>query len=185
MTYRRVLSSVIAALATAAACWPALDVQAQASDRVYRCGNEYTNRPVNLRDCKLVDGGNVTVVHGTRPQAAPAPGASSSASSSAASPASVKVDSGEQRARDADARAIMEGEMRRTEARQAELLKEYNKGEPDKQGGEARNHQKYLDRVAELKANIARNESDMEGIKRELTRLGAPAAGSAASSAAK
>ena len=39
-----------------------------------------------------------------------------------------------------------------------------------KQGAEARNHQKYLDRVAELKAAIARNEEDIAGIKRELTR---------------
>jgi hypothetical protein len=31
-------------------------------------------------------------------------------------------------------------------------------------------HQKYLDRVAELKASIARNESDIAGIRRELGR---------------
>jgi hypothetical protein len=52
-----------------------------------------------------------------------------------------------------------------------ELLKEYNNGEPDKRGDEVRNHQKYLDRVAELKANLARNESDMAGIRRELGRV--------------
>jgi hypothetical protein len=38
-----------------------------------------------------------------------------------------------------------------------------------------RNHQKYLDRVAELKANLARNESDVAGIRRELVRLPASA----------
>jgi hypothetical protein len=37
-------------------------------------------------------------------------------------------------------------------------------------GPEHRNHQKYLDRVAELKASIARNENDIAGIQRELTR---------------
>ena len=42
---------------------------------------------------------------------------------------------------------------------------------PDKLGPETRNHQKYLDRVAELKAAIARNESDIAGIKRELGRV--------------
>ena len=58
------------------------------------------------------------------------------------------------------------------QARQAELAKEYNNGEPDKIGGEARNYQKYLDRVAELKASIARNQADIEGIQRELKRYG-------------
>ena len=38
-------------------------------------------------------------------------------------------------------------------------------------GPEHRNHQKYLDRVAELKASIARNESDIAGIRRELARV--------------
>jgi hypothetical protein len=81
------------------------------------------------------------------------------------------VNANEQKARDADARAILEVELRKAEARQAELLKEYNNGEPDKLGPETRNHQKYLDRVAELKAAIARNESDIAGIKRELGRV--------------
>lgn len=40
-------------------------------------------------------------------------------------------------------------------------------------GSEARNHQKYLDRVAELKASIARNLSDIASIRRELGRSGA------------
>jgi hypothetical protein len=52
---------------------------------------------------------------------------------------------------------------------------EYNNGEPEKMGNESRNHQKYLDRVAELKASIARNESDIAGIRRELGRAGAVA----------
>jgi hypothetical protein len=38
-------------------------------------------------------------------------------------------------------------------------------------GPEHRNRQKYDDRVAELKANIARAESDVAGIKRELGRF--------------
>jgi hypothetical protein len=56
------------------------------------------------------------------------------------------------------------------------LLKEYNNGEPEKIGGEARNYQKYLDRVTELKASLARNESDIAGIRRELGRVPAAAA---------
>lgn len=65
---------------------------------------------------------------------------------------------------------ILQAELKKAEARQEELVKEYNNGEPEKRGDESRNHKKYLDRVAELKANLARNESDMAGIKRELAR---------------
>ena len=92
--------------------------------------------------------------------------------STSAPPSAPRIDTPQQRARDADAKAILQQELSRAEARHAELLKEYNNGEPDKIGGEARNHQKYLDRVAELKAAIERNQSDIEGIKRELGRLG-------------
>ncbi len=138
-----------------------------AQDRIYRCGNEYTNNATNAqaRGCKLVEGGNVTIVQGTR-AAAPAP-----ARAGAPATGAPRVDTADQRARDADARAILEAELKKAEARHAELLKEYNNGEPEKQGSEARNHQKYLDRVAELKASIARSESDIAGIKRELGRL--------------
>ena len=138
-----------------------------AQDRIYRCGNEYTNdaTKAKARGCKLIEGNNVTVIQGTRPAASGAPRAP------AASQPGQRVDSGDQRARDSDARAVLEAELRKAEARQAELLKEYNNGEPEKQGYEGRNYQKYLDRVAELKASIARNESDIAGIRRELGRV--------------
>ena len=75
------------------------------------------------------------------------------------------------------ARALVEydetlkSELRKAESRHAELQKEYNNGQPEKQGSEGRNYQKYLDRVTEMKAEIARNESDIAGIRRELGRL--------------
>ena len=80
----------------------------------------------------------------------------------------------EQRARDSDTRAILEAELRKAEARLAEQQKEYNNGEPEKQGIEGRNYQRYLDRVAEMKESIARHESDIAGLKREIARLPAP-----------
>ena len=141
------------------------------SSVIYRCGNEYTNAKEAQKrgGCKVVEGGNVTVVEGMRP--APAAAAPGSAPAVTAPPGAPRVNPGEQKARDSDARAILEVELRKAETRQAELLKEYNNGEPDKLGPETRNHQKYLDRVAELKAAIARNESDIAGIKRELGRV--------------
>ena len=84
---------------------------------------------------------------------------------------SPRVESSDQRARDGEARSVLEAELRKAEARQTELLKEFNNGEPEKQGSEGRNYQKYLDRVAEIKAAIARNESDIAGIRREIGRV--------------
>lgn len=150
----------------------------QGQERVYKCNNNvYTNNPQDprLQGCKPMDGANVTVVQGTRPATAqPATGASGTKAPTptpSAAGAGPRVDAADQRARDSDARLILEGELKKAEARQSELQREYNNGEPEKQGPEVRNHQKYLDRVAELKAAIARNESDMAGIRRELGRL--------------
>jgi hypothetical protein len=156
-----------------------LAANSYAQARIWRCGNTYTNdkAEAQTKSCKVVEGGNVTVVEGTKPnggvRVATAPPTASP--TPAASPAGQRIDSGEQRARDADARAILEAELKKAEARHAELLKEYNNGEPEKLGPEHRNHQKYLDRVAELKTNIARNESDIAGLKRELGRASASA----------
>ena len=139
---------------------------------IYRCGNEYTNavrdaKDAKARGCKLVEGGNVTIVHSNPPGTTPAP-------VRAPAPGSQRNDGAEQRARDSDARMILAAELKKAETRQADLVKEYNGGEPEKQGGEARNYQKYIDRVAELKASIARNDSDIAGLKRELLRLPPP-----------
>lgn len=137
---------------------------AQAQGRIYRCGNEYTNTvQPGQKGCKLLEGGNVTVVQ--RPRA------TESVRVASASQEGTRVDGAQQRQRDADARQILEAELRKAEARQAELLQEYNNGEPEKAGPEFRNHQKYLDRVSELKASIERNESDQAGLRRELDRL--------------
>lgn len=142
---------------------------AQAQNRIYRCGNEYTNTvQPGQKGCKLLEGGNVTVVQ--RPRAADV---TRVASASQASEILRGRDAEVQRQRDADARQILQAELARAEARQAELLAEYNNGEPEKMGPEFRNHQKYLDRVAELKANIERNESDVAGLRRELSRVSA------------
>lgn len=152
-----------------------LSLPAEAQGRVYRCGNEYTNQIKGRSDCKPVEGGNVTVVQGTRPAAAPEPARSSSpaaprTASGGTAPAAPRIDTPEQRARDSDARSILEQELKRAEVRREELLKEYNNGQPDRLGNE-RNYQKYLDRVAELKASIERNQSDIDGLKREISRL--------------
>ncbi len=138
-----------------------------AQERIYRCGNEYTNTvpDAQTRGCKLVDGANVTVVQGTRPVA------SAPVRVAAASATGQRINADEQKLRDSDTRQILEAELKKAETRQAGLLREYNNGEPEKQGDETRNPQKYLDRVAEIKASLARNLSDIAGIRRELGRV--------------
>jgi hypothetical protein len=151
-----------------------LAAAAQAQNAIYRCGNEYTNTKPDARakGCKLVEGGNVTVVQGiTVPKSSPAKASPAAASNG------QRGDSAQQKQRDSDTRQILQDELKKALARQEELQKEYNNGEPDKIGGEARNYQKYLDRVAELKANLARNESDIAGLRRELDRLPVAAGG--------
>lgn len=164
---KKTLITLMLMAAAAPAAW--------SQDRIYRCGNEYTNNAVQAKErgCKLVEGGNVTVVQGNRPAAATAPVVSGAAASSPSG--APRVNSSDQRARDSDARAILESELRKAEARHAELVKEYNNGAPERNALDLRNPQRYMERTAELKASVARSESDIAGIKREIARLPAPA----------
>ena len=146
-----------------------------ASAQIYRCNGsaggapEYINnaKDAQSRGCKAMEGGNVTVVQGTAVQKAPVRVASVAPAGGA-----TRTDGGaEQKARDSDSRSILESELKKAEAKLAEQQKEYNNGEPEKQGIEGRNYQRYLDRVTELKDGISRNQSDIAGLKREISRL--------------
>lgn len=162
---KKTLIALMAIGAVAPAAW--------SQDRIYRCGNEYTNNASQAKErgCKLVEGGNVTVVQGARPGGTPAASGGSTPSASTSPANAPRVDANDQRARDSDARAILEAELRKAEARQAEIAKEYNNGEPQRTALELRNPQLWMERTAELKASLARADSDVAGIKRELARL--------------
>ena len=171
---KKTLISLLLIAAAAPAAW--------AQDRIYRCGNEYTNnaQQAKERGCKLVEGGNVTVVQGNRPAGAAAPAAAAPSTggggaTSASPPSAPRVNTNDQKARDSDARAILESELRKAETRHADLVKEYNGGAPERNALDLRNPQRYIERTAELKANITRSESDIAGIKREIARLPAAA----------
>ena len=147
------------------------------AQQIFRCAGaggappEYINnvKDAQTRSCTAMTGGNVTVVQGTAVVAAPrAPVRVATTTPSGG----TRSDGGpEQRARDSDSRSILEYELKKAESKLVEQQKEYNNGEPEKQGIEGRNYQRYLDRVAELKDGIARNQSDIAGIKREISRL--------------
>lgn len=158
----------LAAAAALVCCLPA-----QAQERIYRCGNEYTNdaQLAASRDCKPLEGRSITIIAGTAVHGTATvqrPGAAPPAPRSGGG----RVDSEVQRARDSDARAILEAELRKAQERLAQAQKAYADGAPEKEGIEGRNHQRYLDRVAELKAGVARAQSDVTGLQRELARFG-------------
>jgi hypothetical protein len=147
----------------------ALPAWSQSGDKpVYRCpGNPvlYTDsisaKEAKDKGCRTLEGAPITVIQSVkpRPTSGPVPTAA----------AREKVDSTEQRARDSDARRILENELRREEEQLAALRKDFNNGEPERRGDE-RNFQKYQDRVAEMKASIARKESDIAALRRELSK---------------
>jgi SMC interacting uncharacterized protein involved in chromosome segregation len=80
------------------------------------------------------------------------------------------VDSATQRERDSDARRILESELKQEEERLTGMKKDFNNGQPERLGNE-QNYQKYLDRVAEMRAAIVRKEGDVSAIRRELLKL--------------
>ena len=171
--HRRALYAVLCLVGTANGLWAA-------PERVFRCGNLYTN--VDKSGDKTFEAlGTDRISVFAAPEAKPAPspsaspgvdsGAGKSAPGNSAAKPEARISSITQRQRDAESRQILEAEWRKAQARLQELQKEYNNGEPERLGPEVRNPQKYLDRVAELKANMVRAEGDLAGIRRELARL--------------
>ncbi|KKW67050.1 hypothetical protein AAV94_13200 [Lampropedia cohaerens] len=158
-------NSIVGLLFVATCCTTAL-----AQERVYRCGNEYTNASgaAQRADCKLVEGGNVTVIQGNAPAARRTPAPQQAAAAPVNAP---RVTEDAQRARDQDARAILEAELRKSQERLAALQTEYNDGNPVRTALELRNPQGYIERVENLRANIARTQADIESIQREIARL--------------
>jgi len=156
---------------------PALPAAAQAAATVYRCPakpdepntpvlytDQLTAKEASDRGCRPIEGAPITVIQSTKPRASALP------SPPATRPDGSKVEPGDQKSRDTESRRILEGELHREEERLADLRREYNNGEPERQGNE-RNYAKYQERVADLKTSIARKESDIASIRREIGKL--------------
>ena len=169
-------------LSSALCCLGALAMSADAAlsqgATVYRCpGNPvlYTDslssREARDKGCKTLDGAPITVIQAQKPR--PVVNSAAAATASPVASGSLpteRISPTLQRARDSDRRAILENEMQREEQALADMKREFNGGEPERRGDE-RNYQKYLDRVGDLKAGIARKESDLAALKRELGKL--------------
>ena len=135
---------------------------AQAADIYYRCpDNVFTNtitpKEAETRGCKALEAQQPTTIPAPKVRPAAAPGSS------------ARVDASDQKARDSDARKILQDELIKAQSQLDALQKEYNNGQPERRGDE-KNYQKYLDRTADLKAQIARTESDISAITRELAK---------------
>jgi hypothetical protein len=171
MRHNAVMKLFRISLLALAACAVHAQAQAPAQTRVYRCpgnvytsSNELTPKQADEKGCKVIEAQPITILS-PAPRSAPA----ASAASAARAP-EAKVDPAEQRARDRDARRILEAELKRDEAQLATMRQEFNNGEPERQGNE-RNYQAYQDRVATMRAAIARKESDVAALKREIAKL--------------
>ena len=156
--------------AVALAVWAA-PAAAQSSD-VYMCKGangvpEYRNGSSGGKDCKKLNLPDVVTVPGGRSSGAVTSAAKPAATSPAAFP---RVDSATQRTRDGERRAVLEQELQSEESKLAGLRAEYNNGEPERQGNE-RNYQKYLDRTARLRDDVARSEANVASLRRELSNL--------------
>lgn len=144
----------------------ATGIAAETPNIYYVCpGNVFTNtisaKEAEARGCKAKEAQQPTTIAGPKPRpvAGGTPG-----------PKTDRVESPEQRQRDSDARKILEDELRRAEDQLEAMKRDFNNGEPERRGDE-RNAQKYIDRVAEMKAAITRQEADIAAIKRELSKI--------------
>ena len=126
-----------------------------AQSAVYRCGQDYTNTPVDAQRCERLSLPAVTVIPGTQVQALAAPLAASS-------PVGTRVDDAPQRQRDAMARTIVVAELDKARAQHAQLMQAWRQLPPadGPQPSQAR----------ELKAAIERLERDIDSLQRELAR---------------
>lgn len=158
-------SSLVAAAVLALAAGGAAAAE---GSTYYQCpGNVFTNtitpKEAEAKQCKAMVTQQPTTIPAPKVRggggAAAAPGPS----------ASSKVDAQEQKARDSDARKILQDELIKAQTQLDALQKEYNNGQPERKGDE-KNYQKYLDRTADLKAQITRTESDISAITRELAK---------------
>ena len=151
---------------------------AGAQTTVYKCVDaqgrvEFTD--TNKRGCKALDLPGYIPAPPSRPAPAAAAGSSSRqgspAPAAAPSPANFpRVDTSQQRARDDDRREILNEELRAEEQKLAEQKREFNNGEPARNGNE-RNYAKYQERVGQMRDDISRTERNIEALRREISNI--------------
>jgi hypothetical protein len=154
-----------------AAPWAAL---AQSSD-IYLCIDEQGNKSYQNvgsgKGCKRVDVGPVLSMPAPRSPAGRNSMQPAVEERASVSPASFpRVDRDTQRTRDSDRRRILEDELKAEEDRLARLRTEFNNGEPERRGDE-RNFALYQERIQRLREDIARVETNVGALRREIALL--------------
>jgi hypothetical protein len=139
---------------------------------LYRCpGNDYNNTlsasEAEKLHCKRVENANVTVIR--------SPDRAASASGTpvpVAAPAEAKMpaENTALRTRATNARRDLEGRLKSEERRLSALEVAFNGGEPERRKDET-SLQKYLDRVANMRSEIARKQIEVAELRRELDKL--------------
>ena len=134
---------------------------------VYLCSQpngtrEYRNTG-DTRGCRKLELEAISTIPSTS-------SSSSQAKFDASGAAFPKIESQVQKRRDQDRMQILLDEVRTEEGKLAELKKEFQNGEPERQGGE-RNYAKYQDRVAMMKEEMQRTEKNIEALRREISQL--------------
>jgi hypothetical protein len=79
-----------------------------------------------------------------------------------------KVDNQTQKKRDDLRKQILQDELTGEEKSLADAQKALKEGEATRVGDEARNYQKYLDRIKKLKDNVSLHERNITALKKEL-----------------
>jgi hypothetical protein len=148
---------------------------AYAQSDVFVCINdngtkEYKNTGTT-KGCKKVDLQGINMIPSPVSTASSKPVVQTLAARTPASPPDFpKIDSNTQKARDNDRLQILLNEMKIEEKKLEDLRKDFNNGEPERQGNE-RNYAKYQERVASMKEDINRTEKNIEALKREIGNL--------------
>jgi len=158
-------------LAAALLCGVMGQAEARSDGSIFLCVDANGKR--ELTDT-MKPGCRLLAVPGSIP--APAPRKASGAAggstrTTAPAPADFpKVETSQQRVRDSERRDILNEELRAEERRLAELRREFNNGEPERQGGE-RNFAKYQERVEQMRSSIKRGEANIEALNREISTI--------------
>lgn len=115
--------------------------------------------------CKTLD------IQNSVPAPTPRKGGGAAPKAPVSTPADFpKVDNAQQKVRDNDRREILNEELRTEEKKLAEMRKEFNNGEPERQGNE-RNYAKYQERVESMRDSIGRAEKNIEALRREIANI--------------
>ena len=154
-----------------ACCTAAANVPARAD--IYLCLDASGRRELtdmNRPGCKPIEATGAIPAPSSRPASTPAPRAARTTAPTVTPASFPRVDSAQQRVRDNDRREILTEELRNEERKLIELRRDFNNGEPERQGNE-RNYAKYQERVGSMRDNISRSEKNIEALRRELSNI--------------